>query len=384
MVANIVKKRIRKAVFLSLAFLVPKVLILILLIGAALGAVDTAQRAAVSVLVRGGGSGDTILFLSYEVLRWREVVEYWTNHYEIPDWTIEVLAIMHVETGGRHADLMQSSESAGLPPNTLRYEESIAQGVRYLARIIARAKSFGIEDDRLGIFQAYNFGIFYINHLARNGSAHSLEIAATYSRTVVAPSLGNATGRRLSYQNPIAIAHGKPWIYANGGNFHYAFIVQDVIERLQASVVDDAYFVGNIALPLDPPFRVTSRFGPRSLGFHHGIDLTVRFGAPVRAVMPGTVVYIVDRWGSDDGHLNHPGGWGNLVRIYHGGGVQTLYTHLMREILVEVGDTVVAGQRIGYQGNSGRSSGTHLHFEWWEHGARINPETRINFRTNAE
>lgn len=372
--------------FWILALVIPKLAIISLVMITALGTVEAAEEAVVSLLLRDSenssdGSSDT-LGLDDEVLRWRPVVEYWANQYGIPDWTMELLAIMNVESGGRSPDLMQSSESAGLPINTLEYEDSIAQGVRYLAQIITRGRSFGIED-RLAIFQAYNFGIFYINFLAQRSIPHTLEISAYYSRTVVAPSLGNTVGQRYSYPNPIAIANEKPWLYVNGGNFHYAFIVQYTLERAIAIRGDDAFFLDGVAFPLEPPFHITSTFGPRWGRYHNGIDLSVRFGAPVRAVMDGTVIR-VDHWfESNDGHRGHPNPWGNVVVIEHANGIVTIYAHLMQEINVQVGDIVVAGQHIGFQGNSGYSTGTHLHFEWRENGVSIDPELRINFREGA-
>jgi len=381
---DVIKRVINKMQFWILVIIITKLTIIQLVLTIALGTVDAAEREVISLLVHNANSDRTggSFSLDFEVLRWRPIVEYWANQYGISDWTMELLAIMHVETGGRYPDLMQSSESAGLPLNTLKYEDSIKQGVRYLAQIIIRAKSFDIKD-RLAIFQAYNFGIFYINFLARNSATHTLEISTYYSRTVVAPSLGNTTQQRYSYPNSIAIANGKPWLYVNGGNFHYAFIVQYVLEQMKTTGEDEASFLDGISFPLDPPFHITSPYGPRWGTHHHGIDLSVRFGAPIRSVRSGEVIRVVNHFDSANGWHGHPGGWGNFILIDHGNGIQTLYAHLMRETHVQVGDTVAAGAHIGFQGNSGSSTGSHLHFEWRENGVRINPELRIDFRSGA-
>jgi len=169
------------------------------------------------------------LNLSSEVLIWEDEMRYWARRYEIESWVWILLAIMQVESRGLVPDLMQSSESAGLPVNTLRYEESIAQGVRYLARIIDRAQILNLGDDRGAIIQSYNFGIAYLDWLARNGERHSLQIAAYYSRTVVAPSLGNAIGERYDYINDVSMQNGMPWLYLNGGNFHYVYLVMQYV-----------------------------------------------------------------------------------------------------------------------------------------------------------
>ena len=315
--------------------------------------------------------------LSREVLMWRAEVEYWAENYEIESWVWRLLAMMEVETRGLIPDLMQSSESAGLPPNTLEYEDSIAQGVRYLASIIARAEMLGLGDDYMAIIQSYNFGINYINWLANRRLNHNINVSAYYSRTVVAPSLGNHTGARFEYRNEVSIANGRPWLYWNGGNFHYAYVVMNVLNRIDVGGIE---IRDGVYLPMNPPFQITCDFF--CYVGHGGIDLSVGWGAPVRSVMAGRVIRVVNSVDCNDGWLGHPSGWGNLVEIDHGDGLRTLYAHLMQRIPVSVGDEVPAGMIIGFQGNSGNSTGTHLHFEWIENNLRIDPERRMDFRNH--
>lgn len=102
--------------------------------------------------------------------------------------------------------------------------------------------------------------------------------------------------------------------------------------------------------PLTDPFgwRVHPVYGTEA--FHDGMDLGVPSGTPIRAAAGGTVV-MASRYG----------GYGLVVRIDHGGGIMTQYAHLS-EIDVAVGEDVDAGQHIGYSGNTGVSTGPHLHF----------------------
>jgi len=86
--------------------------------------------------------------------------------------------------------------------------------------------------------------------------------------------------------------------------------------------------------------------------FHTGIDLAARFGTPVTAAATGLVVAVA----------NTQVGYGNYVIVAHGGGIMTLYGHLL-ETDVRVGDHVARGQRVGLEGTSGLSTGPHLHFE---------------------
>ncbi len=114
-------------------------------------------------------------------------------------------------------------------------------------------------------------------------------------------------------------------------------------------------------------YRVTSRFGPRSLGYHYGIDLKVPYGTPVYAAEGGVVTT-----------SGYRGARGNLIVIDHGGGLETYYEH-NSELLVKVGQRVTKGQKICLSGNSGRSTGPHLHFEMKLNGVSVNPEKYLPF-----
>lgn len=109
---------------------------------------------------------------------------------------------------------------------------------------------------------------------------------------------------------------------------------------------------------------ITSRFGMRWGKLHAGIDFGVPIGTPIYAIADGVVVKAVN----DQGHSKVS--WGNYVKIRHDGENYTLYGH-MSEVVVKEGQMVKQGQLIGYSGNSGRSTGPHLHFEFYLGG----PET---------
>lgn len=112
---------------------------------------------------------------------------------------------------------------------------------------------------------------------------------------------------------------------------------------------------------------LTSRFGVRShpvLGgrrMHSGIDLAAPTGAPVAAPAGGVVSY-----------ANWRGGYGLLVTISHGGGLETRFAHLSR-IMVSPGQTVSRGQLVGLVGSTGRSTGSHLHYEVRQNGFAVDP-----------
>jgi len=117
--------------------------------------------------------------------------------------------------------------------------------------------------------------------------------------------------------------------------------------------------------------RMASGYGMRidphykTPAFHEGMDFTAPTGTPIYATGNGTVTR------SDNGSR----GYGNHVRIDHGFGYLTLYGH-MSEIAVKPGQNVIRGEIIGYVGNTGKSSGPHLHYEVHKNDRPINP---INF-----
>ena len=107
--------------------------------------------------------------------------------------------------------------------------------------------------------------------------------------------------------------------------------------------------------------RITSGFGWRWGRMHNGIDIWARTGDPIAAARSGRVTFA--GWN---------GGYGNLIIISHGSGVETRYAHLSR-INVSVGQQVASGQVIGRAGSTGFSTGPHLHFEIRMNGTPVDP-----------
>ena len=113
--------------------------------------------------------------------------------------------------------------------------------------------------------------------------------------------------------------------------------------------------------PLPVAGRISSAFGPRWGGFHHGVDIAVPSGTQVLAAASGTVV-----------EAGWKGTYGLTVRLDHGSGYQTFYAHASR-ILVSKGDVVSARSPIALVGSTGRSTGPHLHVEFHVGGEPVDP-----------
>lgn len=137
---------------------------------------------------------------------------------------------------------------------------------------------------------------------------------------------------------------------------------------------------GSWGWPTVSPYIITSNFEWRWGRLHAGIDISgCGFGSPIFAAESGTVLSTYSScdnegwYGSTCGH-----GYGNMVWIAHPDNVYIVYAHMMNNILVYPGQQVTKGQIIGYMGNSGSSTGTHLHFGTWYGGTQADGGTAFN------
>ena len=164
---------------------------------------------------------------------------------------------------------------------------------------------------------------------------------------------GETEGGQLLYVGLIHDGKPRKQLMRWGGKFYEASGVGETHEGLMRPV----------------PGWETSGYGMRRhpiLGYsrmHRGIDFHAAYGSPIYAVTDGVVEF-----------AGPHGGHGNFVKLGHGEGLETGYAHMSR-IAVEPGERVRRGEVIGYVGSSGLSTGPHLHFEVYEHGETVNPET---------
>ncbi|MBD9525484.1 M23 family metallopeptidase [Paracoccus sp. PAR01] len=126
-----------------------------------------------------------------------------------------------------------------------------------------------------------------------------------------------------------------------------------------------------LAMPVKSAFRYTSPFGRRWGRAHEGIDMAGPVGTPIYATADGVVI-----------HAGRMGAYGNLIKIQHEMGVETRFGHLSK-IKVKVGQKVSRGALIGAMGNTGRSTGPHLHYEVRVKGRAMNPMSFIKAAQNV-
>lgn len=144
---------------------------------------------------------------------------------------------------------------------------------------------------------------------------------------------------------------------------------RNIIKELNYNVL--SHIPVSSPLPTAQIIRISDFFGPRDChpvlkipSFHSGVDFSATIGTPVLATANGTVV--------DVEHSQLHVGYGNKIVIKHDDIYQTVYAHL-RDIHVSKGDTVIVGQEIGTVGNSGLSTGSHLHYEILRNRQAIDP-----------
>jgi len=178
------------------------------------------------------GTGSNIVAgsnLSAEVLAHRPAVEKYASEYGISEYVGYLLAIIQVESGGNAVDVMQSSESLGLPPNSLSTEESIKQGCSYFSELLKIAEKAECDIDT--VIQSYNYGGGFIPYVSGNGKKYMFELAESFAA-------GRLGGVKVTYLNPVAIAKNGGWKYKYG-NMFYVLLVSEYLSVSTVSF-DDA------------------------------------------------------------------------------------------------------------------------------------------------
>ena len=132
-----------------------------------------------------------------------------------------------------------------------------------------------------------------------------------------------------------------------------------------------------LTYPFSGSYGVSNPYGAPSdryvRGYHPGVDFAMPEGTPVYAAAPGAVTFTGDA-----------GAYGGLVTVSHGGGVETLYAHLSRFAVFADREQpqVATGTLLGYSGNTGLSTGPHLHFEARENGEPVDPTPYLSVGNN--
>lgn len=167
---------------------------------------------------------DTYAFISpeSEAVNHEPMIAHYAARYGIQDYKPWLVAIVDVESGGQGEDVMQSSESLGLDPNSLTTEQSIDQGCSYFATLLDKAQTLGVDFN--AVLQAYNYGAGYLDYVAAHGGMHTQELAESFAKE-------QSGGKTKTYMNPVAIKANGGWRY-DYGNMFYVTLVHNAIDSL--------------------------------------------------------------------------------------------------------------------------------------------------------
>ncbi len=185
-------------------------------------------------------------------------------------------------------------------------------------------------------------------------------------------SLGNALGIEEDEDSFDKVDHGNGMLFTYfkwmpGYDLYQHFDIISIHYKHVGSATRDTLDLTGYHHPAN--FKKTSDYGWRRRRMHRGVDLGYPVGTPVASAWDGIVRISKG---------SNTGGYGNLVVVRHNNGLETYYAHLSRR-LVNPGQMVKAGDTIGLGGNTGRSYGSHLHFEVRYLGLDINPNKLIDF-----
>lgn len=169
--------------------------------------------------------------VSENVMQYETDVSDYAEEYGIKEYVPYLLAIMEVESHGEGEDVMQSSESLGLPPNSLSTDESIRQGVKYFSELIEAANAQECDIDTA--VQAYNYGAGFINYVAENGNEYTFELAQEFAKE-------KSGGVVTDYANDISVAENGGWRYMYG-NMFYVRLIKSYVTIFNNEVIKNVF-----------------------------------------------------------------------------------------------------------------------------------------------
>lgn len=157
--------------------------------------------------------------ISWAVSVYKEAVYEYAQEYGIGEYARYLLAIMQVESGGYGIDVMQCLATSGLEEELWTADKSIEYACMYFAGLLTRAKDAGVDMET--VIQAYNYGAGYIDYIAVNEKVHSYSLASSFAAR-------QCGGRKVVYNNPIAVNMNGGWRYAYG-NMFYVYLVKQYL-----------------------------------------------------------------------------------------------------------------------------------------------------------
>lgn len=288
--------------------------------------------------------------LPMSVMKWEPDIIKELKKYNLEQYTDLLLVIINLESRGNKVDVMQSSESLGLAPNSISStKESIEAGVLHFKKSFDEMNKYGT--DIKSLIQAYNYGSHFIPYVAKNGGTWNQELANSFS---------DIQAKRLGWDKY--------------GDRQYVMKSMKYLTIKENEVLFNEEFIasGELGWPVPNHTYISSPFGTRihpifkTEKFHTGIDIPAPTGTPILSAGSGVVI-----------ESGTKGGYGKTIVIDHGEGIKTLYAHNSK-LSVKVGQKVKKGDLIARAGSTGYSTGPHCHFEVRKNNKCTNPMDWLN------
>lgn len=273
--------------------------------------------------------------LSAEVLKHQPMVEKYAKENGISEYVNVLLAIIQVESGGTAEDVMQSSESLGLPPNSLDTESSIKQGCRYFASLLFSCQAQGITDINV-VIQSYNYGGGYIGYVAGHGKKHTYNLAENFAKE-------KSGVKKVTYTNPIAVKKNGGWRYSYGDMFYtelvnqYLYVTQFDDKTVQVIMNEAlkyngwAYVFGGSSPTTSFDcsgltqwcFRKAGISLPRTAQEQYNVTQHI----PISQAKPGDLIFFHSTYNAGT-YVTHVGIFVSPTQMYHAGSSGIGYTDL--------------------------------------------------------
>ena len=296
--------------------------------------------------------------VSKDVERYTQKIEKYAKEYKISGYTAIIKCIMMAESGGKGTDVMQCSECPynvkypKIPGSITDIDYSIEIGIKYFAECLKKSKCNSPSDvTRICLaLQGYNYGNGYIEWALKQHGGYTQANAKAYS-DIMCAKIGVS-------------AYGDPNYVSKVLKYYLDTSISGTGSAGWGSPFPGKNWKSSVSSEFG--YRIDPVTGEKN-EFHAGIDIAFPSGTVISAVKEGTVVAA----------NYYSSGYGYHVIINHGDGYKTLYGHCS-SLLVNVGDKVTKGQAIGKVGNTGKSTGPHLHLNVYYNNTTVNPRNYIN------
>ena len=234
-------------------------------------------------------------------------------------------------------------------------KDKFKTGVDNIKKQWNRLKGIAAKPVKFVIVDIFNDGL--INTLNKIPGVNISDVPVPKWAKEYADGGWTGPGSRLT---PAGLVHADEYVVRKASRGRFERENPGLLDHINRHGTMAGYASGGLVRPVNG--RFTSGFGAgRGRYPHAGVDWAVPVGTPVKAALAGTVL-----------GRQPVGRTGRYVFLSHPGGRNTYYGHLSRP-MVSAGDSVAKGQVIGLSGNTGRSTGPHLHFETWTGGKPVNP-----------